>query len=120
MVPLREYNDSRAGDPGVERVALLVKGEDGTIRGGLWGIIAFDWMFVEYLVVPEEARGQGLGSELMGQAEEIAREHGCLGMFLDTFDFQAPEFYRKMGFEVYGRLEDHPAGQARNYMSKRF
>lgn len=113
--PLRAYNIARGGDPHIRQVAILIDGEDG----GLWGRISYDWLFVELLSVPEAARGQGLGRQLMDQAETIAREAGCTGIWLDTYEFQARGFYEKLGYALFGALDDHPVGQQRFFMMKR-
>jgi ribosomal protein S18 acetylase RimI-like enzyme len=55
----------------------------------------------------------------MAMAEDLARERGCVGVWLDTFDFQAPEFYRKHGYEQFGRLDDYPPGHQRLFFQKR-
>jgi ribosomal protein S18 acetylase RimI-like enzyme len=52
-------------------------------------------------------------------AEDLAREMNCIGIWLDTFDFQAPEFYRRLGFSEFGQIEDHPPGHRRFFMRKR-
>ena len=71
------------------------------------------------LHVPEALRGQGIGSELMRRAESFCREQGLAGIWLDTFHFQARPFYEKLGFTVFGTIEDHPAGSRRYFLSKR-
>ena len=88
--------------------------------GGLAGWTTYDWFFVVGLVVPQALRGQGLGRELMQRAEAFAREQGMIGLWLDTFDFQARGFYEKLGFTVFGTIEDHPVGGRRYFLNKRF
>jgi GNAT superfamily N-acetyltransferase len=124
LAPLRAYNIAQAGDPRIRPVAILIAAEDGTREsrscgGGLWGRIGYDWLFVELLAVPEAARGQGLGRALMQQAEAIAREAGCAGIWLDTYEFQARGFYERLGFTLFGTLPDHPVGQRRFFLMKR-
>lgn len=120
LTPLRAYNVSRAGDAGAEKFALLVRDEDThEVLGGLYGKLLYRWMFIELLAVPEQTRGQGTGSRLMDMAEALAREKNCVGIWLDTFDFQAPDFYRKHGFTEFGRLEDYPPGHQRLFFNKR-
>ncbi|MEN3974715.1 GNAT family N-acetyltransferase [Emcibacter sp. SYSU 3D8] len=118
LAPLRAYNISRSGDPRIRPVALLLTDEQGDHVGGLWGKIAYDWLFVELLAVPEAHRGKRYGAALMEQAESIARASGCTGIWLDTYEFQARGFYEKLGFQVFGTLEDHPAGQKRYFLRK--
>ncbi|TDK55750.1 GNAT family N-acetyltransferase [Pseudomonas moraviensis] len=119
LQPLIEYNDAQTGGSKSEPFALMVKDENGAILGGLYGRMIFRWMFIELLSVPEQGRGQGIGSKLMAQAEALAREKNCYGLWLDTFDFQAPEFYRKLGFSQFGEIVDYPPGHKRHYFQKR-
>jgi GNAT superfamily N-acetyltransferase len=119
LAPLRAYNIAQAGDPGIRQVAILVTAEDGTTDGGLWGRISYDWLFIELLGLPEALRGKGLGRALMQQAEAIAREAGCAGIWLDTYEFQARGFYEKLGYSLFGTLPDHPIGQQRFFLMKR-
>jgi GNAT superfamily N-acetyltransferase len=120
LAPLIAYNQSRAGDPQVRPLAILLTDDEGKSVGGLWGRSLYQWLFVELLAVPEAWRGQDYGTALMAEAERIARERGCVGMWLDTFEFQARGFYEKLGFELFGTLDDHPAGQRCFFMRKRF
>jgi GNAT superfamily N-acetyltransferase len=100
-------------------VLHLVDPETGKPVGGLTGFALFDWVFVELFHVPEDLRGQGHGRALMARAEAFARERNCIGIWLDTFSFQARPFYEKLGFSVFGTLVDHPIGGARYFMQKR-
>lgn len=118
--PLRAYNLSHGGEPRIRPIAILLTNDDGEHVGGLWGKTIYDWLFVEWLAVPEEHRGKSLGRALIQEAENIARASNCVGIWLDTFEFQARGFYEKLGFEVFGTLEDHPVGQRRFFLRKRF
>ena len=117
--PLLAYNSAHGRDPRLRTVAILLTDEDGQHVGGLWGKIVYDWLFVEWLAVPERYRGLELGTQLMHEAEKIAQADDCVGLWLDTFEFQARGFYEKLGFEVFGTLEDHPIGQSRYFFRKR-
>lgn len=120
LKPLRAYNLAQAGDPKPEKIALLVRDEDSKeVIGGLYGEIFYRWLFIELLAIPEQTRGQGTGSRLMDMAEALAREKGCVGIWLDTFDFQAPAFYQKHGFSEFGHLDDFPPGRTRFFLQKR-
>ncbi|HEX8444989.1 MAG TPA: GNAT family N-acetyltransferase [Sphingomonas sp.] len=119
LAPLRAYNLAAAGDARTAPVAILLRDAGDATIGGLWGKTSYDWMFVEYLAVPETLRGQDIGTALMREAERIARSRGCVGIWLDTFAFQARAFYEKLGFSVFGTLDDHPVGSRRFFLSKR-
>lgn len=120
LAPLRAYNVSQAGQAGAEKFALLVRDEHSDqVLGGLSGSLFYRWMFIELLAVPEQARGQGLGARLMAMAENLAREKQCVGIWLDTFDFQAPAFYRRLGYSECGQINDYPPGHRRFFFQKR-
>jgi GNAT superfamily N-acetyltransferase len=116
---LYEYNRQNAQPANFKPLALLVKAPDGSTLGGLWGNSAYEWLFVEFLFVPEPLRGTGLGRSLMLKAEQIAKDRGCLGVWLDTFAFQARAFYEKLGYTVFGELKDHPRGISQYWLQKR-
>ncbi|MDD1015732.1 GNAT family N-acetyltransferase [Pseudomonas rubra] len=119
LKPLRAHNISQAGEPQLQTFAWSLRDpHSGEASGGLYGKISSGWMFIELLAVPESLRGHGLGRDLMALAEARAREAGCLGIWLDTFSFQAPAFYRKLGFTVFGELADYPPGHTRYFMRK--
>jgi GNAT superfamily N-acetyltransferase len=87
--------------------------------GGATGYAVYDWAYIQFFAIPPEQRGTGLGRELMARVEAFARERGLIGIFLDTFEFQARGFYEKLGFTVFGTIEDHPRGQSRFFLQKR-
>lgn len=122
--PLFRFNAQHGPPVRYLPIALTLVADDvqtgAAVQGGLWGKCYFDWLFVEYLVVPEDARGTGLGSGLLAQAEAIARANGCIGVWLDTFSFQALPFYQKLGFSIFGQIEGHPIGGTRYFLQKRF
>jgi GNAT superfamily N-acetyltransferase len=117
---LRAFNNARSGrEANWQPFVLHLIDPSGKPVGGLTGFTLFDWIFVELFHIPETLRGQGLGRALMDRAEAFARERGCIGIWLDTFSFQARPFYEKLGFTVFGTLDDHPIGGARYFMKKR-
>lgn len=116
--PLIAYNERHAGGED-KHLALLIRNDAHEVQGGLWGECYWGWLFVGLFVVPAELRGQGLGASLLRQAEEWARKEGCIGVWLDTFSFQAPGFYEKQGYTVFGTLEHYPDPHRRFFMQKR-
>ena len=120
LAALVSYNDKAAGRAaGYQPLAILIKDPDtqATI-GGLWGPMAYDWLFVEYFAIPDRFRAQHLGSKILAQAEEMARSRGCVGVWLDTYSFQAPEFYKKQGYEIFGTIDNYPKSFSRYYLKK--
>ena len=115
---LMAFNTSQAGPATVDRFAVYLRDARGTIHGGLVGFLAWKWMSVDWLWVAEPVRGQGYGSELLRTAEALAREAGCVGAKLDTYEFQARPFYERHGYSVFGVLEGYPANTRTYYMEK--
>lgn len=87
--------------------------------GGLHGSSQWGWLFVKWLFVAESGRRHGLGRQLMADAEKEARARGCTGIWLDTFSFQAPGFYEKLGFTRFGEVKDYPGEHTRFFYSKK-
>jgi GNAT superfamily N-acetyltransferase len=112
------YNEAHAGPRGWRPLAVLLH-EGDRVVGGLWGGTAYGWLFTELLFVPDALRGRGVGADLLGRAEAEARTRGCIGAWLDTFAFQARGFYERLGYSLFGRIDDYPPGSARYFMSKR-
>jgi GNAT superfamily N-acetyltransferase len=117
--PLLASNDIAAGRPaGYFPFAFHIV-DDGEVLGGATGYGSFDWVFLELLFVPESLRGKGVGSELLARVEAFAREHKMLGVWLDTFSFQARPFYERHGYTVFGTIDSHPSGGQRFFLQKR-
>ena len=117
LAPLTEFN-AENGYPADPASIAITLSEGDAILGGLWGKTVYDWLFVEYLVIPEIARGRGLGSRLMAEAERLAVERGCVGAWLTTFPFQAQRFYEKLGYEAFATLDGSPRDNVRIFMRK--
>ncbi|MFI6008470.1 GNAT family N-acetyltransferase [Streptomyces sp. NPDC051243] len=101
------------GTPGEREVPLQVWALDArdAVVGGLVGHTWTTWLHVTYLWVDERHRGAGIGSQLLARAERVARfERGCTAVRLETWDFQAPEFYKKQGYDVVCVIPDYPPG----------
>lgn len=102
-----------------ENISFVVKNEKEEIVGGVTAKIFWHHLHVDYLWVSEEYRQGGYGSKLMKHIEEFAIEKECRLINLDTFSFQAPDFYKKLGYKVIGVSEDHPKGHNQYYLEKR-
>ena len=118
LSPLIAYNESKTGRTDHRPLIIAIDDSHGRVIGGLWGRTAYDWLFVELLFVPDSLRRRGLGSELMGRAESAALARGCHSAWLDTFEFQARQFYERLGYTCFGELTDYPMGSARYFMKK--
>lgn len=115
---LLEFNEARLGPSNDAPVNLVARDELG-VAGGLLGRTRWKWLYIAKLWVHERARGQGVGTQLMAAAEEIARARGCTDVSLDTFENQARPFYEKLGYQLFGTLEGFPPASRQFYLSKR-
>ena len=117
LAPLVAFNEALAGPSGHLPLALALRDEKGEICGGLWGSTAYGWLYTQMLIVPEEARGQGFGRELMRAAEAEALRRGCTHAWVDT-QFGGRGFYERLGYTVFGELADYPPGFRRTFLRK--
>ncbi|SIQ61215.1 Acetyltransferase (GNAT) domain-containing protein [Rhizobium sp. RU33A] len=102
------------------KVQLRAVDADGKMVGGLTGAHLQRWFFVKLLAVSPEARGGGIGAQLLARAEAMAREDGLVGIYLDTFEFQAPRFYLREGYREIGRLPKIGDAPQRIWFAKEF
>lgn len=115
---LSAYNTSKAEDNNFTRICYAVYDEEEKIVGGILGEVYWGWLYVDLLWVEENLRGEGYGHRLLTQLEEDARDLGAKHAYLDTFSFQAPDFYQDHGYEVFGELTDFPVGHQRYFFRK--
>jgi len=113
-----DYNEQQAGDNKFQRLCFALYAPDGTIVGGVLGETYFNWLYIDLLWVKEELRDRGYGRRLLTLAEEEALKRGAKNAYLDTFSFQAPDFYKQCGYEVFGDLQDFPPGHQRYFFTK--
>jgi ribosomal protein S18 acetylase RimI-like enzyme len=108
---LRQFNYGYVGEyPEMQPIRLNARNEAGVVVGGLRAFVFLYWLRVEVLWVDEPARGVGLGSRLLRQAEDQARAHGAQNAALETFEWQAPGFYAKQGYEEVARIDGYAKG----------
>ena len=110
---LGDFNARATGVDDGEWLAIFVRDAGGQLAGGLHGWTWGGCLYVKTLWVRDDFRGQGLGRRLMQAAEEEARRRGCGRAILETLDFQAPEFYAKLGYRVTDELEGFPRVETR-------
>lgn len=103
----------------VKNVSFILRNNEGEIVGGVTGAIFWYHLHIDFLWVDHSLRGKGYGKELLERIEASARENHCRLILLDTFSFQAPDFYQKYGYEVVGLVENHPEGHQQYYLEKR-
>ena len=115
---IRSYNRSKREVAESEPLNLYVEDEHGEIMAGLVAETFGNWLEIEYLFVKEDLRGQGIGSQLLHQAESEAKKRNCRFAFVNTYQFQAPAFYQKQGYKEVFTLKDYPYIGQRHYYQK--
>jgi GNAT superfamily N-acetyltransferase len=115
---LRAFNDPFIGPPDETPLAVFVRDPTGRVVGGLLGHTKWRWCYVAKLWLPAELRGSGWGARVLAAAEAEAWARGCLGVYLDTFEYQALPFYRRQGYELVGTLDGFPPGYKQYHVRK--
>ena len=114
---LGAYNAAFLSDNRYSYFGIFVRDEAEAIHAGLIGYCYAGWLFVNLLWVHEALRRQGIGQRLLAEAERHGIAFGCHSSFLDTFSFQGPDFYPKVGYEEFARL-DYPPDYQRIFLKK--
>lgn len=115
---LGEFNKASADLGSVVPLVVFAKDDVGKIHGG---VIARTWgecCEIQVLWVDQDQRDQGIGTRLMSAAETEAISRGCRTVFLETFSFQAPDFYSRRGFQETHSIGGLPDGIRKIYMQK--
>jgi len=115
---IHNFNIQQAGENHHQRLCYVIQGPEEEVLGGVIAEVYWNWLYIDLMFVKEDYRGQGYGRRLLNTIENKARELGARNVFLDTFSFQAPEFYKKYGYQVFGELEGFPDGHQRYYLTK--
>lgn len=119
LATLRRFTTNTVGAPdNLDFGALVKHPETDAVIGGLIGSSRWGAFFIDMIALPDELRGQGLGSRLIEVAEGEARRRHCHLMWLDTYEFQARVFYERHGFEVFGHFDGPAPIYPRYFMKK--
>jgi GNAT superfamily N-acetyltransferase len=115
---LTEFNARATGITDAASLAIVVRDHERRIIAGICGYTWGGTCEVRQFWVDESRRRHGLGTRMLAAVECEARHRGCRQIVLMTFTFQAPDFYRRHGFDVVAALGDHPQGHANLLMRK--
>lgn len=116
---LARDNELKVGARNLRSLVLTLTDDQGQLVGGLVGETFWNTLHVELLWVADKHRGRGYGRRLMEAAEQEGHTRGAEIAYLNTFSFQAPAFYERLGYRSFGKLEDSPKGATRMWYSKR-
>ncbi|AAQ60460.1 GNAT family N-acetyltransferase [Chromobacterium violaceum] len=116
---LNQYNDQHTGYADRQPLAVLARDPaTGETLGGAYGRSSLGLLFLELFHLPEPLRGQGLGSRILQAFEDEGRRRGCRHAVLYTISFQAPGFYQRHGWQVFGEIPCDPPGASRIFLRK--
>jgi ribosomal protein S18 acetylase RimI-like enzyme len=116
---LVDFNIATTGYENYRSMSCFLRDADGELQAGIDGFTWGGYAMVEWLWVAPSRRGDGLGSRLMRALESEARARGCAVIRVNTHTFQAPDFYRGLGYEELGYAEDTPVGHGEFFFAKR-
>lgn len=117
-VGLRRFNDRHVPRSDAVPFNVVLRDEDDAVVGGCVCEVRWHWLFVDLLWVADDFRASGHGTALLAAAEHEARRRGCTRAHLDTISFQARPFYERLGWRLFGTLEDYPPGHTRFFLQK--
>lgn len=116
---LDQFNLEAVGHADRRTLAVLATDPaSGEVVGGLSGRTSLGLLFIDLFYLPAAQRSNGLGSQMLAAAEEEARRRGCRSAVLYTISFQAPDFYVKHGWTVFGQVPCDPPGTSRIFLRK--
>ena len=115
---IREYNSSNRESSKSELLNIYMEDEQGNILAGMVAETFGNWLEIEYLYVRDDLRGKGIGSKILEKAETESKSRGCKYSFVNTFNFQAPNFYKKHGYKEVFALKEYPYTGERYYYTK--
>ena len=116
---LTAFNEALAGPLRTKHVVLAVRDEMNRLIAGLTAEMFWNALYIDILWVDEDHRRRGYGAALLRRAEDAGRAESCDVAYLSTFDFQAPGFYERSGYDVLGELQDVPPGSRSRWFCKK-
>jgi GNAT superfamily N-acetyltransferase len=115
---LRRNNIAIAHTDEAHDLAVFIYSAGGELMGGIAGNLWGECLEIDYLWVHGDLRGQGYGTRLLHTIEDEARERGARVATLNTYSFQAPAFYEKLGYIIFGTVEGYGPGHKKHFLKK--
>jgi GNAT superfamily N-acetyltransferase len=115
---INEFNFAATQIYDGRELAIFVRDAEGQVVAGIYGWTWGGCGYIDKLWVHADMRGKGYGTRLLQAAEQEISARGCFQILLSTHSFQAPEFYARLGYLVYGAIDDYPQGYKQFYLKK--
>lgn len=100
-------------------LSIFLKSDSGKVFGGIQSFLDTESIYIDALWVEENLRKQGYGAKLLSAAEREAIKNGCTYSLVDTWDFQAEDFYLKNGYERIGEIKNYWHGHSKLFLRKK-
>ena len=115
---IRSYNRINREPSKSESLNIYIEDDCGNLIAGMVAETFGYWLEIEYLYVRDDLRGKGIGSKILEKAEKESKSRGCKYSFVNTFNFQSPNFYKKHGYKEVFALKEYPYTGKRYYYTK--
>jgi ribosomal protein S18 acetylase RimI-like enzyme len=116
---INQYNVRATGFEDYRPLAIFVQDDQQSLVAGISGYTWGGCCEIDFLWVHPDYRRQGYGRELLQTAETEAANRGCHLVFLNSHNFEAPDFYQRLGYTINGIDENCPKGHSRYHLQKR-
>lgn len=116
---LEKFNNMHVGPDNHLLLNIVEYDENQNVIAGILGGTYWGWLHIDILWVDENFRSKKIGSRLLIVAENEAKKRGCHSVHVDTMSWQAPEFYKKHGYELISELDNIPNGYKKFHFIKR-
>ena len=117
---LEKFNNMHVGPDNHLLLNIVEYDENQNVIAGILGGTYWGWLHIDILWVDENFRSKKIGSRLLIAAENEAKKRGCHSVHVDTMSWQAPEFYKKHGYELISELDNIPNGYKKFHFIKEF
>lgn len=94
------YATQQRGHKPIEPFGFFIRDENNQVIGGCNGNIGYGWVYVDQLWIEQSLRAKGYGTALMQAAEKLAKERGCIAAAVNTMDWEALDFYKKLDYRI--------------------
>jgi GNAT superfamily N-acetyltransferase len=111
------FNETIIGERD-KQFSIFLKNDSGTVFGGIQAFLDTESVYIDVLWVEKTLQNQGYGTKLLEAVEREAIKNGCAFSLVDTWDFQAEEFYLKNGYERVGELKNYSHGHSKLFLRK--
>jgi ribosomal protein S18 acetylase RimI-like enzyme len=103
------FGNESGVDLNYDEFCFVAEDDDGQLLGAITGRAYYNEVHIGDLIIGKEHRKSGIGRKLVEEVENTYKGKGYEKITLTTFGFQAPEFYKKLGYETeFVRVDKEP------------